>query len=138
MTNGSGWMERWKARAHVLKREVHALYLAYREHRVPLKAKIVAALVVAYAVSPLDLIPDFIPVVGYLDDLIILPLGIMLAVKMIPADVMQDCRARAGESLPEKKASAIIGAVIVVVLWMAIIIAMVVLGNMMMSRPSSP
>ena len=75
----------------------------------PGRPKLVALLVVAYAVSPIDLIPDFIPVLGYLDDLIILPLGIMAAMKMIPADVMHDCRSRAGESLPEKKTSAVKG-----------------------------
>lgn len=131
MTSRSGWMERWKVRVHELKTEVHALLLAYRDNRVPLKAKIVAALVVAYAVSPIDLIPDFIPILGYLDDLIILPLGIMLAVKMIPAEVMQECRAKAGVALPEKKNSVVIGAVIVIVLWMAIIVAAVVFSNKM-------
>jgi uncharacterized membrane protein YkvA (DUF1232 family) len=131
MTSGSGWMDRWKARVHDLKTDVHALLLAYRDNRVPLKAKIVLALVVAYAVSPIDLIPDFIPILGYLDDLILLPLGIMLAVKMIPAEVMQECRVMAVAALPEKKASVIIGTVIVIVLWMAIIAAAVVFSNKM-------
>ncbi len=130
-------MERWKTRVRVLKMEVHALLLAYRDPRVPRQAKLVAALVVAYAVSPIDLIPDFIPVLGYLDDLIILPLGILLAVKMIPVEVMEDCRVRAGEASPEKKkSSAVIGAVIVVVAWMIIIVAVVVFGNKMMNWPS--
>ena len=127
----SGWMERWKARVHELKKEVHALLLAYRDNRVPFKAKIVAALVVAYAVSPIDLIPDFIPILGYLDDLIVLPLGIILAVRMIPTEVMQECRAKAGAALPEKKASVIIGTVIIFVLWMAIIVAAVVFTDKM-------
>ncbi|MFZ3047137.1 MAG: DUF1232 domain-containing protein [Desulfatirhabdiaceae bacterium] len=131
MTNESGWMARWKACAHELKTEIQALLLAYRDNRVPLKAKIVAALVVAYAVSPIDLIPDFIPILGYLDDLIILPLGIMLAVKMIPADVMQECRAKADAALPGKKSSAIIGTVMIIVLWMAIIVAAVNYSNKM-------
>lgn len=112
--------------------EVHALLLACRDPRVPWQAKAVAVLVVAYAVSPIDLIPDFIPVLGYLDDLIIVPLGIMLAVKMIPADAMEDCRAAAGVALPEKKTSAILGTVIVIVLWMAIILAVVVFSIKMM------
>jgi hypothetical protein len=95
----------------------------------------VAALVVAYAVSPIDLIPDFIPVLGYLDDMIILPLGIMLAVKMIPAVVMEESRAKAGDaSLEKKKFSAVIGAVIVVIVWMIIIVAAVVFGNKLMAR----
>jgi len=130
-------MERWKTCVRALKTEVHALFLAYRDPRVPWPAKLVAALVVAYAVSPIDLIPDFIPVLGYLDDLIILPLGIMLAVKMIPAEVMQDCRARAGDALPVKRANAFIGAAVVVVLWIAIIVAAVVFGNKLMARQLS-
>ena len=137
MIDRSGRMERWKTRVRALKMEVHALLLAYRDPRVPWQAKLVAALVVAYAVSPIDLIPDFIPVLGYLDDLIILPLGILLAVKMIPAEVMEECRAKAGEASPEKKkSSAVIGAVIVVVVWMIIIVAAVVFGNKMMNWPS--
>jgi uncharacterized membrane protein YkvA (DUF1232 family) len=134
MTNGSGRMERWKARVRALKMEVHALFLACRDPRVPWQAKLVAALVVAYALSPIDLIPDFIPVLGYLDDLIILPLGILLAVKMIPVEVMQDCRARAGDVMPDKKkSSAVIGAVIVIVVWMIIMVAAVVFGNKVMA-----
>ena len=78
-----------------LKIEVHALYLACRDPRVPWLAKAIAIFVVAYALSPIDLIPDFVPVFGYLDDLIIVPLGIMLARRLIPADVMEECRAAA-------------------------------------------
>ena len=137
MTNRSGRMDRWKARVRALKTEVHALFLAYRDPGVSWRAKLVAALVVAYALSPIDLIPDFIPVLGYLDDLIILPLGIMLAVKMIPAEVMEACRDRAGKVLPEKKkSSAVIGAAIVVVVWMLIMVAVVVFGNKMISGQS--
>ena len=103
MMNSCGWMERWKARVRALKTEVRALLLARRDPRVPWRAKVVAALVVAYALSPIDLIPDFIPVLGYLDDLIILPLGILLALKMIPPDVMHDCRRKAAASEAEDK-----------------------------------
>jgi uncharacterized membrane protein YkvA (DUF1232 family) len=130
-------MERWKERVRALKTEVHALFLACRDPRVPWPAKLMAVLVVTYAASPIDLIPDFIPVLGYLDDLIILPLGILLAVKMIPAEVMQDCRARAGGVLPGKRASTVIGAVVVVVVWITIIVAAAFIGNKMMNRPSS-
>lgn len=98
MIGNAGWMERWKKRVRALRTEVQALFLARRDPRVPRRAKILAALVTAYALSPIDLIPDFIPVLGYLDDLIILPLGILLAVKMIPPDVMRDCRLQVTET----------------------------------------
>jgi uncharacterized membrane protein YkvA (DUF1232 family) len=78
-----------------LKSEVYALYLAYRDPRTPWYARLWAAGVVGYAFSPIDLIPDFVPVLGYLDDLLIVPLGVLLALRLIPADVMADCRARA-------------------------------------------
>ncbi len=90
-----------KQRARRLKTEVYALYLAYKDPRVPWYARLFAAGVVAYAVSPIDLIPDFIPVIGYLDDLILVPLGIVLALKMIPPEVMAECRERAKEALRE-------------------------------------
>ena len=117
MTNGSGRMERWKARVRALKTEVHALFLAYRDPRVPWQAKLVAALVVAYAVSPIDLIPDFIPVIGYLDDLLIVPLGIMAVVRMIPAPLMTEFRQAA--SARGDRPKSIAGALFVLVLWLA-------------------
>jgi len=78
--------------ARNIKRDVVALWLAARDPRVPWYAKATAGAVAAYALSPIDLIPDFIPIIGYLDDLIIVPLGIMLAVKLVPADLMQEFR----------------------------------------------
>jgi uncharacterized membrane protein YkvA (DUF1232 family) len=81
--------------ARTIKQDVVALYLAAVDPRVPRLAKIVAVCVAAYALSPIDLIPDFIPILGYLDDLVILPLGIMLAVKLVPADLMSEFRAAA-------------------------------------------
>lgn len=90
-----------KQRARLLKTEVYALYLAYKDPRVPWYARLFAAGVVAYAVSPIDLIPDFIPVIGYLDDLILVPIGIVLALKMIPPEVMAECRERASDALRE-------------------------------------
>ncbi len=137
MTNGSGRIARWKARVRALKTEVHALLLACRDPQVPWQAKLVAAIVVAYALSPIDLIPDFIPVLGYLDDLILLPLGILLAIRMIPSEVMEDCRARAGDALPGKRAGAFIGAAVVVVLWIAIVVAVVVFAQKMISGQPS-
>ena len=88
-------MKFWKHKAHELRIQTFALYYAYRDPRVPWYAKGWIALVVAYAFSPIDLIPDFIPVLGYLDDLVLLPLGVYLALKMIPEQVMQEGRAKA-------------------------------------------
>ncbi|MCK7512393.1 MAG: DUF1232 domain-containing protein [Desulfobacterales bacterium] len=88
-------LEGWKAKARKLKQEVHALYLASKDRRVPWHARVLAVVVVAYAFSPIDLIPDPIPVLGYLDDLILIPLGIALVIKLVPADVLQDCREQA-------------------------------------------
>lgn len=82
----------WKDRAKQLGTDIHALYLAYQHPKTPWYAKLVIALTVAYALSPIDLIPDFIPVLGYLDDLLIVPAGISLSVKLIPEDVMAGCR----------------------------------------------
>jgi len=88
-------LTRLKIWARTLRRDVHAIYLAARDPRVPRVAKLFAMAVAGYALSPIDLIPDFIPVVGYLDDLIIVPLGIWLVLRLIPEVVMAECRARA-------------------------------------------
>jgi uncharacterized membrane protein YkvA (DUF1232 family) len=93
-TSGS-MIDRWKQWARTVKRDAHALYLAARDPRVPWYAKALAAAVAAYAASPIDLIPDFIPVIGYLDDLIIVPLGIVLVIKLIPPEIMAECHALA-------------------------------------------
>jgi uncharacterized membrane protein YkvA (DUF1232 family) len=88
-------IERIKIWAAALKRDVAALLLAVRDPRTPLLARIVAALVVAYALSPIDLIPDFVPVLGYLDDLILVPLGLAVVVRLVPATLMAEYRAQA-------------------------------------------
>lgn len=85
-------VKRLKNWAHIIKRDVHALYLAGRDPQVPWYAKAIAVVVAAYALSPIDLIPDFIPVLGYLDDVILLPLGILLVVKLIPPKIMAEHR----------------------------------------------
>lgn len=90
-------LEKLKARARKLKSQVYVLYYASRHPRTPWYAKLVVLAVVAYALSPIDLIPDFIPVLGYLDDLILLPLGIALALRLIPEDVMRECAEKAAE-----------------------------------------
>ncbi|PLS08350.1 YkvA family protein [Neobacillus cucumis] len=86
-----------KKYARKLKQNLFVLYLSYKDHRVPWYAKLVAICVVAYAFSPIDLIPDFIPVLGYLDDLIIVPLGISLALKLIPPYIIKENREKAEE-----------------------------------------
>jgi uncharacterized membrane protein YkvA (DUF1232 family) len=105
--------------AQAVKRDVVALWLAARDPRVPWYAKAAAAAVAAYALSPIDLIPDFIPVLGYLDDLLIVPLGIVLVVKLIPAPLMAEFReaARQWEGRPVSYA----GLFFIVVLWLAAI-----------------
>jgi len=105
----------WKNWARELKRELYALYLAYRDPRVPWYARVVAAGVAAYAFSPFDLIPDFIPIIGYLDDLIIVPLGIALAVRLIPPAVMAERRERAREELQDKPVNWVTGALMIAV-----------------------
>ncbi|MDA8228635.1 MAG: YkvA family protein, partial [Desulfitobacterium hafniense] len=86
--------ETLRQRAKKLKSEVYALYFAYRDPRVPWYAKLWVAIIVGYAFSPIDFIPDFIPVLGYLDDVILIPLAITLAIKMIPPEAMQDARVK--------------------------------------------
>src|SRR5688572_31570552 len=90
-----GALDRLRQRARELKRETLALYFACRDPRTPWFAKAVAAVIVAYALSPIDLIPDFIPVLGYLDDLVIVPAGLMLTARLIPADLLREFRAQA-------------------------------------------
>ena len=108
--------ERLRAWARQIKRDVHALYLAARDARVPWYAKVAAIAVAAYALSPIDLIPDFIPVIGYLDDLVIVPLGILLAVKLVPADLMMEFRTMAASADGERVVGKW-GAAIIVTLW---------------------
>jgi uncharacterized membrane protein YkvA (DUF1232 family) len=105
---------RWKEWARTIKRDVHALYLASRDPRVPWYAKLLALAVASYALSPIDLIPDFIPVIGYLDDLIIVPLSILLVIRLIPHEVMAEHRALA-EATQDPPVNRIAAAVIVAV-----------------------
>lgn len=88
-------IEKIKDKILKLKREILALFLAYKRKETPLYAKIIIGMVVGYALSPIDLIPDFIPVLGYLDDLLILPLGIALAIKLVPKNILEECRVEA-------------------------------------------
>jgi len=113
-------VESWKQRAHQLKSETYALYLAYRDPCTPWYARLWAALVVGYAFSPIDLIPDFIPVLGYLDDLVLVPLGVLLALKMIPPDVWAESRERAREAMAEGRPVSWAAAVVIVLIWLLI------------------
>jgi uncharacterized membrane protein YkvA (DUF1232 family) len=98
-------------------RDVFALYLGLRDPRVPWAAKVLAGLVVAYALSPIDLIPDFVPALGYLDDVILLPLGILLVVYLIPRPVMEDLRRQAARRIDERPPRSTIAAVVIIALW---------------------
>lgn len=105
-------MLRMRDWARIIKRDVHALYLAARDPRTPWYAKLLAACVAGYALSPIDLIPDFIPVLGYLDDVLIVPLGVLAVMKLVPADVMAESRAiaaRAAERPVSRTAAVLIG-----------------------------
>jgi uncharacterized membrane protein YkvA (DUF1232 family) len=107
----------WKERVRALKKETFTLYLACRHPRVPWYAKALALLVVGYALSPIDLIPDFIPVLGYLDDLILVPLGIMLVIRMIPEEVLAECRRQSEEIVGRATRVAKIAAAVIVAIW---------------------
>ena len=100
-----------------LKQEILGLYLVLRDPRTPLAARIIAGLVVMYAFSPIDLIPDFVPILGYLDELVLLPLGIALVIRLVPHDLMEECRRNAGEDPPEIKLNRWSGVIIVAALW---------------------
>ena len=106
--------DRLKDWARTIKRDVHAVYLASRDPRVPWYAKALAVVVAGYALSPIDLIPDFIPVLGYLDDVIIVPIGIVLVVRMIPPEIMAEHRAlaAAAQDRPVSRTAAAIVALI--------------------------
>jgi len=119
--------EKWKQKSRHLKIEIYALYLAYRDPRVPWYAKAFVALVVGYAFSPIDLIPDFIPVLGYLDDLVLIPLGVAVALKMIPEKIMEDCRIRSKEVMSKKKPINRVAAVVIICIWLMLIVMTIAL-----------
>ena len=113
-------MATWRQRAQRLKTDIAALGYACRDPDVPWYAKAVAVCVVAYALSPIDLIPDPIPILGYLDDLVLLPLGILLVVSMIPPGVMEDCRKRAEASARTPTLGRWVAASLIVVVWIGV------------------
>lgn len=107
-----------------LKRELDAVSLAIRDPRVPWQAKALGALVLAYAFSPIDLIPDFIPVLGYLDDAILVPIGIWLVLRLIPPAVMEDARRRAADSRSDRRPRSWVGAALVVTAWVGLAVVL--------------
>src|SRR5690349_13522953 len=112
-------LARWKQQARAIKRDAHALYFAARDPRVPWHAKAIAVAVAAYALSPIDLIPDFVPVLGYLDDLIIVPLGIAAAIRLIPPEILAEHRMRAAAA--QDRPASRTAAAIVVMIWAAVL-----------------
>jgi uncharacterized membrane protein YkvA (DUF1232 family) len=115
-------------RARHLKAETFALYLAARDPRTPWYTKLLVAGIVAYAVSPIDLIPDFVPVLGYLDDLILIPVGIALAIRLVPNSVLADCRAQAQETFKNRKPMSRVAGAVIVVIWIALAVLCLVWG----------
>ncbi len=111
----------WKQRARAVRRDTYALYLACRDPRVPWYAKALAGAILTYALSPIDLIPDFIPVLGYLDDLIIIPGGLVLVRRMIPAAVLAEHRETAAQAFDSRAPASVIGAVVVVAIWLLLL-----------------
>lgn len=115
----AGLVETMRRRARALKAETLALYFVARDPRVPWYARLFVAAVVAYALSPIDLIPDFVPVLGYLDDLILVPLGLALALRMVPPVVLAECRARAHAELAENRPTSRVALVVIIGIWIA-------------------
>jgi uncharacterized membrane protein YkvA (DUF1232 family) len=108
---------RWRRLTGRLETDTYALYLASRDPRVPWPAKAIAALTVAYALSPIDLIPDFIPILGQVDDLVLVPLGLALAIRLVPAQVLAELRAEAARHLAHRPPRSRVGAALVVLVW---------------------
>jgi uncharacterized membrane protein YkvA (DUF1232 family) len=117
------FLDRVRGWADALRQETVALWFAVRDPRTPLAAKVLAGVVIAYALSPIDLIPDFIPVLGYLDELLLLPLAIWLVVKLVPEEVLKQSRAKAREwfAAGQRAPRSRLGALIVVVVWVVIL-----------------
>jgi len=120
-------IEAWKQRARQLKVETYAIYLAYKDPRTPWYARIFAACVVGYAFSPIDLVPDPIPVLGYLDDLVLVPLGVTLALKMIPQTVLAECREKAQAAMSQGKPTNWTAAGVIIAIWLFLAVLVIVL-----------
>jgi uncharacterized membrane protein YkvA (DUF1232 family) len=117
-----------RRRARSIKRDTLALYLAARHPRTPWYAKVLAVLIVGYALSPIDLIPDFIPVLGYLDDVILLPAAILLCVRLIPPAVLEECRQQAAAAFAAGKPISRTAGAVIVLIWLLLAAALAVWG----------
>ena len=124
-------MKQW---ARSIKRDVVAVWIAGRDPRVPWHAKALAIAVAAYALSPIDLIPDFIPVLGYLDDLIIVPLGVLLVIRLIPGELMEEFRAKAAARSNRPKSRA--AAIGIIAIWIACVLVLLWWVWPMKTRPT--
>ncbi len=116
--------QRLKQWARKLKSDVIAMYFALKHPETPLYAKVFVAIIVGYALSPIDLIPDFVPVLGYIDDVILLPLGIALAINLIPTVVLKACREEAMDNPPAIKPKIWAAAYVIVILWCVVLYAL--------------
>jgi uncharacterized membrane protein YkvA (DUF1232 family) len=117
----------WEAKMFSLRQDALALYLAARHPRTPWYAKALAAFLAAYLLSPIDLIPDFVPVLGYLDDLVVISLGVLIVQRLVPADVLEECRKRAAETFAAGRPVSKIAAAVVIAVW---ILAAVLVGTL--------
>jgi uncharacterized membrane protein YkvA (DUF1232 family) len=120
--------EAWKRRARQLSAQTYALYLAYRHPRTPWYAKVFAALVVGYVFSPIDPIPDFIPGVGLLDEMVVVPIGVLIAAKLIPRQVLEECQEKAREVAEGEKPVSRVAAMVVVAVWLLCVAVAVLLA----------
>lgn len=114
------WIAAWKARARALRSEAAALSLAYRDPRVPWYARLYLICVVAYLFSPIDLIPDVIPLLGYIDELLLMPLFVAIARRIVPAEVLDESRMRVAEEVSLGRPPPVTGVVLVVLTWIAV------------------
>jgi uncharacterized membrane protein YkvA (DUF1232 family) len=120
-------IQAWKQRARQLKVETCAIYLAYKDPRTPWYARIFAACIVGYAFSPIDLIPDPIPVLGYLDDLVLVPVGVALALKMIPQTVLAECQEKAQAAMSQGKPTNWTAAGVIIAIWLLLAVLAILL-----------
>src|SRR5918992_2418508 len=121
-------VEAWKQRARQLSAQTYTLYLAYRHPGTPWYAKVFVALVVGYVFSPIDPIPDFIPGVGLLDEMVVVPIGVLIAARMIPQDVLEECQEKAREVAEGEKPVSRVAAVVVVAVWLLCVALAVLLA----------